>query len=99
MNSRLTTEAELAVHLSSGENLPEAVHQCAERLRAFGIWHQFTRNEPATSCQDAARKRNRLGHKGVPLWDELKSFLGEFHSGGVREIFLAHCRGDRRLDL
>lgn len=100
MNSELTIATELTPHLSLGESLPEAVRRCAERLLSFGIWHQFTRNEPATSCQDAARKRNRLGHKGVPLWDELKSFLGEFHSGeGNRQIFLAHCRGDRKLDL
>ena len=100
MNSPGTIDAELGLHLAEGEIVPEAVRHCAERLANYGVWHQFTRNEPATSCQDAARKRNRLGHKGVPLWDELKSFLGEYHDGsGERKVFLAHCRGDRKLDL
>ncbi len=86
--------------LSEGETVLESVRRCAERLAGFGIWHKFSRNEPATSCPDAARKRNRLGHKGIPLWDELKSFLGEYHDAqGQRRIFLAHCRGDRKLDL
>lgn len=85
--------------LDEGEGVLESVRRCAERLAAFGIWHQFSRNEPATSCQDAARKRNRLGHKGVPLWDELKSFLGEYHDAGTRRVFVAHCRGDRKLDM
>jgi aspartate/glutamate racemase len=93
-------DAELQPMLAEGEVVLESVRRCAERLAGLGIWHQISRNEPATSCQDAARKRNRLGHKGVPLWDELKSFLGEYHDGpGTRRVFLAHCRGDRKLDL
>jgi aspartate/glutamate racemase len=93
-------DAELQSLLAEGETVLESVRRCAERLAEFGIWHQFSRNEPATSCPDAARKRNRLGHKGIPLWDELKSFLGEYHDGPhTRKIFLAHCRGDRKLDL
>ena len=91
---------ELQPLLYEGEAVLESVYRCAERLAGLGIWHQFSRNEPATSCQDAARKRNRLGHKGMPLWDELKSFLGEYHDApGTRRVFLAHCRGDRKLDL
>jgi aspartate/glutamate racemase len=83
----------------AGEAIPQSVQYCASKLRELGIWHIFSRNSPATSCQDAARKRNRLGHQGIPLWDELKSFLGEYHDQqGTRRIFLAHCRGDRKLD-
>jgi aspartate/glutamate racemase len=86
--------------LDGGETVPEVVRNCARRLSDLGVWHQFSRNPPATSCQDAARKRRRLGHQGIPLWDELKSFLGEYHDHkGTRRIFLAHCRGDRKLDL
>jgi aspartate/glutamate racemase len=96
----MNLDDELESLLAPGETVPEPVRRCGVRLRDLGVWHQFSRNEPATSCQDAARKRNRLGHKGVPLWDELKSFLGEYHDGpGTRKIFLAHCRGDRKLDL
>lgn len=93
-------DVELQPLLAEGEAVLGSVYHCAERLAGFGIWHQFSRNEPATSCSDAARKRNRLGHKGIPLWDELKSFLGEYHDAqGQRKVFLAHCRGDRKLDL
>ncbi|MEK6301023.1 MAG: aspartate/glutamate racemase family protein [Acidobacteriota bacterium] len=100
MSFQDAVDAELEALLAEGEPVLESVRRCAERLAGLGIWHQVSRNEPATSCQDAARKRNRLGHKGIPLWDELKSFLGEYHDAqGQRTIFLAHCRGDRRLDL
>lgn len=86
--------------LVSRESVPEAVRHCAERLVELGIWQVFSRNSPAMSCQDAARKRNRLGHQGIPLWDELKSFFGEYYDiQGLRRIFLAHCRGDRKLDM
>lgn len=100
MTLRDAIDLELQSLVVESETIPDGVRRCALRLRELGIWHQLSRNEPATSCQDAARKRNRLGHKGVPLWDELKSFLGEYYdSQGVRRVFLAHCRGDRRLDV
>lgn len=93
-------EDELTPLLAYKESVPGSVGDSARRLKQLGIWHHFSRNEPATSCQDAARKRVRLGHKGIPLWDELKSFLGEYYDAdGKRKIFLAHCRGDRKLDL
>jgi len=93
-------EAELQLLVSGGETIPHSVRRSAEWLKELRVWHTFSRNSPATSCQDAARKRNRLGHQGIPLWDELKSFLGEYHDAqGVRQVFLAHCRGDRKLDL
>jgi aspartate/glutamate racemase/prolyl-tRNA editing enzyme YbaK/EbsC (Cys-tRNA(Pro) deacylase) len=100
----LTAREDLDIELNSlmvpGETIPQSVRRCAGRLKELGVWHTFSRNSPATSCQDAARKRNRLGHQGIPLWDELKSFLGEYHDQqGTRQIFLAHCRGDRKLDL
>ena len=82
------------------EEIPEAVLRCGDRIGELGIWYQFSRNDVVSSCPDAARRRNRLGHKGIPLWDELKSFLGEFEDpAGARRVFLAHCRGDRALDL
>lgn len=93
-------DVEVESLLADGESVPDAVRRCARRLKQLAVWCQFSRNEPATSCQDAARKRNRLGHKGIPLWDELKSFLGEYYdSQGLRRVFLAHCRGDRKLDV
>jgi aspartate/glutamate racemase len=93
-------DADLKALLVGAETVPPAVRRCAERLNELGVWHMFSRNSSAMSCQDAARKRNRLGHRGIPLWDELKSFLGEYLDGaGVRRVFLAHCRGDRELDF
>ena len=82
----------------SDEGIPLAVQRCAQRLAELNVWWQFSRNEPAMSCQDAAQKRRRLGHRGIPLRDELKSFLGEYECDGTRR-FLAHCRGNREVDL
>lgn len=82
------------------EQVPSAVMNCAVRLEQLGIWHQFSRNRLAMSCSDAAQKRNRLGHTGIPLWDELKSYLGGYDDvAGRHRHFLAHCRGDRELDF
>lgn len=78
---------------------PRAVADCVECLKRLGIWYMLSRNEPAMSCADAAGKRYRLGYTGIPLWDELKSFLGESRDlSGNWQPFLAHCRGDRELD-
>lgn len=86
--------------LKKGEKLPKEVFRCAEILMDLEVWHQFSRNPKAMSCQDAAQRRNRLGHIGIPLWDELKSFLGEYEdSEGNKKSFLAHYRGDREVDL
>ncbi len=78
---------------------PEAVKRCVRRLQDLDVWHNLSRNAPATGCRDAAHRRVRLGHQGIPLWDELKSYLGQYlNEGGEWRIFLAHCRGDRELD-
>lgn len=94
------SKAELQASLNGNESVPVTVQHCAEFFAELGIWHIFSQNLPATSCQDAARKRNRLGHRGIPLWDELKSFIGECRKADSTSIlFLAHCRGDRELDF
>lgn len=80
-------------------DMPMPVQRCVHRLQQLGTWYQLSRNDSATSCQDAARKRRRLGHTGIPLCDELKSYLGEYDHGSGVGVFLAHCRGDRELDL
>lgn len=64
-------------------------------LRALGIWFKLGRNSPATSCRDAAHRRDRLGARGIPLWDELKTIAVSDGNG----IGLAHCRADQAFDL
>lgn len=81
-------------------HLPPDVVTTIRFFTDAGVWFQLSRNQEAEGCRDAARKRNRLGHRGIPLWDELKSFLASFvDEQGHRRLIMAHCRGDRRLDL
>lgn len=86
--------------LRAGETAPpEAVQRAESFINDLGIWFELSRNHEARSCRDAARKRNRLGHEGIPLWDELKSFLGRYvNRSGEMRLFLAHCRADQRLN-
>lgn len=80
--------------------VPGAVERTRAHLEQAGVWHHLARNRPALSCRDAAAKRRRLGHEGINLRDELKSFLGTYvDKGGKSHYFMAHCRGDRRLDF
>jgi len=77
-------------------------------LRSLGVWHQVTRNRgnlgrvgkpvPATSCADAAYKRDRLGGIGIPLFDELKSHVGGYDHPEGRRYVVAHCRGTQKRD-
>lgn len=82
------------------EAIPAAVQQTIRFFEDRGLWYALSRNHEARSCRDAAHKRWRLGHEGIPLWDEMKSFFGSFiGSSGREQLFVAHCRADRRLDL
>ncbi|NJL27271.1 MAG: hypothetical protein HC897_04950 [Thermoanaerobaculia bacterium] len=86
--------------LQHGEaEVPKPVLQTIRFLSERKVWFQLSRNHPAFSCRDAANKRRRLGHEGIGLWDELKSFLGRFERGGQTRYVIAHCRGDRQLDF
>src|SRR5205823_5108626 len=80
--------------------MPANVATTVNLLNKLGLWYQLSRNRAALSCRDAARKRMRLGHEGIPLWDEMKSFLAAFTDvRGGQQIVMAHCRGDQLLDL
>lgn len=93
-------DAALQLCQPSEPGVPEAVQRTIRFLRERNIWFQLSRNREARSCRDAAHKRNRLGHEGIPLHDELKSYFGIFtNAAGNPQPFLAHCRGDRLLDL
>lgn len=92
-------EARLLLREEEG-SVPEPVLHTARFLAGRGVWFQLARNPEAFSCRDAAHKRWRLGHVGIHLWDELKSFLGRFEaSDGTPGYVVAHCRADRMLDM
>lgn len=78
---------------------PVAVVQTVRFLTARGVWHRLSRNAEARSCRDAARKRRRLGHVGIPLRDEMKSYFARVDDSAAPRYVMAHCRGDRQLDL
>ncbi|MBF0136154.1 MAG: aspartate/glutamate racemase family protein [Magnetococcales bacterium] len=80
--------------------LPPRVRQTLDFFRSHGVWHILSRNTPATSCQDAAHRRQRLGKTGIPLHDEVKSLFmkGQFGPLGARHVLL-HCRATARFDL
>ena len=85
---------------SDESGIPDPVIRTVQLLARRGVWHSVSRNHEARSCRDAAKKRQRLGHDGIPLWDELKSFFGLFaNSAGQSQYVVAHCRGDRLLDF
>lgn len=79
--------------------LPKRVAINKAYLERLGVWHLVSRNLPATSCADAAQKRDRLGSVGIPLWDELKSHVGAYeHESHGRRFVVAHCRGHQLRD-
>ncbi len=94
-------------------NIMTAVHEELTNMRFYNvvmetirfferhrIWYILGRNTKALSCRDAANKRNRLGKLGIPLEDELKSFLGQYaDTDGHRRFVAVHCRGDQSLDM
>lgn len=87
--------------LRPGEaRVPGSVQRVAGFLKTGGVWFALSRNWEARSCRDAAHKRWRLGHQGIPLHDEMKSFFGRMvGEGGEPQYVVAHCRGDRLLDM
>ncbi len=87
--------------LKRDEQVPHAVARVAEFLTRRRVWFILSRNHEARGCRDAAHKRQRLGHEGIPLWDEVKSFFGRLPPGrgGAPAYLVAHCRGDRLLAM
>jgi aspartate racemase len=81
------------------QEVPDAVLQTARFLARRDIWFRLSRNREARSCRDAARKRQRLGHVGIPLRDEMKSYFGRASAGDALTYVMAHCRGDQEIDL
>lgn len=85
--------------LVGAESLPPGVEHTIRFLSKRGVWFRISRNAPATSCKEAANNRQRLGHKGIFLFQEMKSFFGGYTDGsGGRHYVALHCRADRMLD-
>lgn len=88
------------VEFESKNSMPPVVARGLGFFERHGIWCRVSRNTPATSCRDAAFRRNRLGHKGIPLHDELRSLcVVAYTLAGERVFVMLHCRGDARFDL
>jgi len=81
------------------EVLPEEVQSNILFLESKNIWHILSSNPKVVSCKDAATNRNRLGNRGIPIFDELKSELGFFiDKENKKQKVLVHCRGNQKLD-
>jgi aspartate racemase len=98
---RPTEQARELLDARAGERAPPAeVLVSATFFERHGIWCLLGRNSRATSCRDAANRRYRLGKLGIPLEDELKSFLGSYAGPDGRRCYVAvHCRGNLSLDM
>lgn len=87
--------------LLAGETeLPDGVKTSIRFCVKHGLWYLLSRNPPVTSCRDAASRRSRLGYLGIPLSDELRSYLAEQKSeDGTTAYILLHCRGHQSFDF
>lgn len=81
-------------------DLPEKVKRTIDFFTSHNFWFNLTRNLEAHSCRDAVNKRKRLGHTGIPLRHELKSFFGKFiNAAGNEQFVVLHCRGNQELNF
>ena len=77
------------------------VDSVIEFFENHNLWYSITKNNGnALGCGDAASKRERLGHIGIPIFDELKSELGYIIDSNTKEkiYVLTHCRGNQKID-
>jgi len=86
--------------LETGETLPFNVEKTIEYCTRRNIGFILSRNPRVLSCRDARSNRDRLGHRGIPLYDELKSIvLIGTRSSGDKITIVAHCRGNTTIDF
>ncbi|MFT5164339.1 MAG: aspartate/glutamate racemase/prolyl-tRNA editing enzyme YbaK/EbsC (Cys-tRNA(Pro) deacylase) [Alteromonadaceae bacterium] len=89
----LITDAALAV-------MPAEVQQSLTFLEQYQVWHILSQNSAATSCRDAAARRQRLGMQGIPLYDELKSLcVVLYREDNSRYYCMLHSRANARINL
>jgi len=79
--------------------IPPSVNQIIKHCVDNGVGFILSRNDKALSCKDARSKRYRLGHIGIPLYDELKSIVFKgICLDGTECIIAAHSRGHMSID-
>lgn len=85
---------------SETDSVPPRVAAALAFFQRQGLWHVVSRNSPATSCRDAAARRQRLGASGIPLHDELKSLcVVLYRADRSRHLVLLHARANARFGL
>lgn len=88
-------------HLEQGEDaVPVNVARTIEYFLQRKLWFRLSRNPKVLSCRDAASRRHRLGHVGIALQDELRSYLmSALDSDGQSVFVVFHCRGTARFNF
>jgi aspartate/glutamate racemase len=82
------------------ENIPEQVEKVIKHCASRKVGFILSRNGYAGNCRDARSKRSRLGHTGIPLYDELKSIVGVAIDKNSNSIIVAmHCRGHMAINF
>jgi aspartate racemase len=93
-------ELQRAKHLlkETESEIPDSVMSIVKFFCNNNIGIILSRNVKVLSCKDARSNRVRLGHKGIPLFDELKSIVFRgFDKDGKEIIVAAHCRGHMNI--
>ncbi|MCK5058887.1 MAG: aspartate/glutamate racemase family protein [Candidatus Aminicenantes bacterium] len=85
--------------LADETDLPDGVKKTIGFFIDNKLWFNLSRNVKALGCREAANKRNRLGHTGIPLEHELKSIFGKFiNAAGNEQYVILHCKAHQELD-
>ncbi|MES2441196.1 MAG: hypothetical protein V4574_00070 [Pseudomonadota bacterium] len=99
-HAEASLDQRLAAMLEENEYVPQSVIETVEYCSAKNLWFLIGRNSAVRSCREAAARRVRLGKCGIPLRDELRSYLAEGIDGtGNKRTILFHCRGDQSLSI
>lgn len=98
--TRFDTDSDNSPHGLADANEADRVRDVVSFCNDNNIWYIVSKNPPVRGCRDAAHRRMRLGKSGIPIQDELKSFLGEYKdcNGHIHYVAI-HCCGNRMLDM
>jgi aspartate/glutamate racemase/prolyl-tRNA editing enzyme YbaK/EbsC (Cys-tRNA(Pro) deacylase) len=104
INSPLSIDTELdnarKLLYNDEESLPLKVKQIIEFCVSKKISFILSRNIKVFSCKDARSNRKRLGHIGIPLFQELKSIVFKGTTNSRKDVVIAtHCRGHVNIDV